>query len=232
MKVMAIIPARGGSKGVPGKNTYPIDGKPLISYTIEAALESNLLKTIIVTSDDINVRKIAESYKGISFHERPCEISGDKSLISETIDAVLKEFDPEKSFDAFMLLQPTSPIRTSLQIDTAINLFAKHSEANSLISVCEMHDVHPARMYWKDGISLIPILSEFEQTMRQDIPGAFFRNGSIYLTRISAFNHKHSVMIKPSICFEMPASHLLNIDEPRDIFIAEALIKAWKDQKI
>jgi CMP-N-acetylneuraminic acid synthetase len=232
MKVLAIIPARGGSKGVPGKNTAPIAGKPLLSYTIEAALESNLLNTIIVSSDDINVRKIAESYEGITFHERSNAISGDKSQISETIRVVLKEFDPGNSCDAIMLLQPTSPIRTGIQIDAAINLFDKHPEANSLISVCEMHDVHPARMYWKDGISLSPILPEFEQTMRQDIPAAFFRNGSIYLTRISSFVLQHSVMIKPSICFEMPASQLLNIDEPRDIFIAEALIQAWKEHKL
>jgi len=232
MKVLAIIPARAGSKGVPGKNTYLIADKPLISYTIEAALESKLLHTIVVSSDDNAVRKIAESYKTISFHERPIEIAGDKSPISETIMSVLNDFDYNNSYDAVMLLQPTSPIRTGLQIDQAINLFKQNPEANSLISVCAMNDIHPARMYWKEAISLKPILSEFEQTRRQDIPLAYFRNGSIYLTRISAFKQSSSVMNKPSIGFEMPSSQLLNIDEPRDIIIAKALINAWKEEKL
>ena len=230
MKVIAIIPARKGSKGIPGKNTYQIAGKPLISYTIEAALESKLIQTVVVSSDDCRVSKLVKKNKQVLFHNRSAEIAGDKSPISETINAVLKQIDPNNnSYQAVMLLQPTSPIRTYKQIDAAISIFSEHPDANSLISVCVMDDVHPARMYWKKNNLLIPILAEFEQAQRQEIPKAYYRNGSIYITRISAFRKENTVMIKPSIGFEMPASHLLNIDEPRDILIAEVLIKTWKN---
>jgi CMP-N-acetylneuraminic acid synthetase len=232
MKVIAIIPARGGSKGVPGKNRYPIQGKPLISYTIEAALGSKLLNKIIVSSDDPIIKKISGYFSKVRFHQRPDNIAGDSSPVSETIEDVLNLFDPSCEFDAVMLLQPTSPIRTAEQIDQAIELFTNQPDANSLISVCAMDDVHPARMYWKDNLELKPILTEFEQTRRQDIPKAYYRNGSIYITRIAEFKICKSVMIKPSIGFEMPTSHLLNIDEPRDILIAEVLIKEWKEGKL
>jgi len=233
MKIIAIIPAREGSKGVPGKNTYQISGKPLITYTIEAALKSELLNCVVVSSDDLNVCKLVKEYKQAIFHNRPVEIANDISPITETIAAVLKQFDPDNCvYDAVMLLQPTSPIRTCKQIDDAIQLFTDHPEVNSLISVCAMDDVHPARMYWKEDSSLSPILADFEQTRRQDIPKAYYRNGSIYITRISSFIKENTVMIKPSIGFEMPTSQLLNIDEPRDIMIAEVLITAWKEGKL
>lgn len=232
MKVLAIIPARGGSKGVPGKNIYPILGKPLIAYTLEAAIGSKLLNKIIVSSDDLKVKQIAGLYPEVLFHKRPSEIAGDTSPISDTIKDVLRIFDLFNEYDAVMLLQPTSPIRNSNQIDEAIKLFESHKQANSLISVCAMDDVHPARMYWKNIVNLKPVLAEFEQTRRQDIPKAYYRNGSIYITRITALCKDNTVMIKPSIAYEMPTSQLLNIDEPRDILIAEVLIKAWKEGKL
>lgn len=227
MRVIAIIPARGGSKGVPGKNCFPIEGKPLIEYSIEAALASQYLSDIFVSSDDPKIITIASKFTGVKIHRRDKTIAGDSSPVSQTIEAVLIE---NKLFDvdAIMLLQPTSPIRTGMQIDAAIELMERTPEANSLISVCAMNDVHPARMYWKQGNELDPILKQFEETRRQDIPPAYFRNGSIYLTRLEAFLKHKTVMIKPSIGFEMPSSHLLNIDEPRDLLIAEPLIRAWK----
>ncbi len=232
MKVLAIIPARAGSKGVPGKNIYPILGKPLITYTIDSALGSRLLDKIIISSDDPKIKEIAETYPELSFHQRPVNLAGDFSPISETIEDILSINCLNEDYTAVMLLQPTSPIRTSNQIDEAINLFFEHPDANSLISVCAMADVHPARMYWKDEVALKPVLAEFEQARRQDIPKAYYRNGSIYMTRISAFHKDKTVMIKPSIAFEMPTSQLLNIDDSRDIIIAKPLIKAWKEGRL
>lgn len=233
MNILCIIPARKGSKGVPGKNTCQVAGKPLISYTIEAALKSELLQTVIVSSDDLNICELVKDYKQAIYHNRSVEIASDISPITETIAAVLKQIDPKNCiFHAVMILQPTSPIRTSKQIDDAIKLFFDNPEANSLISVCAMDDVHPARMYWKEDSSLSPILADFEQTRRQDIPKAYYRNGSIYITRISSFIKENTVMVKPSIGFEMPTSQLLNIDEPRDIMIAEVLVTAWKNGQL
>ena len=224
MKVIAIIPARAGSKGVPGKNKKLIDGKPLVGYTIEAAMQSKLLSQTWVSSDDPGIINIARQYEGIQIHERDGSIATDQSPVADTVREIIKQTD----CDAVMLLQPTAPIRTSENIDAAIGLLQSSIETNSVISVVAMNDIHPARMYWrKDGI-LASILPEFERARRQDIPPAYYRNGSIYLVRRNAFEQEHSLMIKPITPYIMPLDWLLNIDEPRDMIIADALIPAWK----
>lgn len=225
MSNIAIIPARGGSKGVPGKNIKLIDGKPLIAYTIEAALQTKLIDHIIVSSDSEEILSVSADYSDVFIHKRNEEIAGDKSSISETIFAILHEY-ADLAIDNIILLQPTSPLRTATQIDEAISRFID-SHAKSLISVCEMDDVHPARMYWnKEGL-LEPIMPEYEQLRRQEIPKALYRNGSIYITDRETFVKTGAIMNKPSIGFIMPYSQLLNIDEPRDLIIAEALVSAW-----
>ena len=224
MKVIAIIPARGGSKGVPGKNKKIIDGKPLISYTIEAALQSKLLSQTWVSSDDPEIINIARKHTGIQIHERDSLLATDQSPVADTVKEIIKQTD----CDAVMLLQPTAPIRTSENIDEAIMLLVAAGNTNSVISVVAMNDIHPARMYWKKDDTLVSILPEFEQSRRQDIPPAYYRNGSIYLVRRNAFEQEHSLMIKPITPYIMPLDWLLNIDEPRDMIIADALIPAWK----
>ena len=224
MNVIAIIPARAGSKGVPGKNKKIIDGKALIGYTIEAALQSNLLSQVWVSTDDVDILNIARQYDGLKVHERNISHATDESPVTDTVKDIIKDAD----CDAIMLLQPTAPIRTGNSIDEAIKFLETFPESNSVISVVTMNDIHPARMYWnKDGL-LLPVLEAFEQSRRQDIPPAYYRNGSIYLVRRNAFEQQHSLMVKPITPYIMPFDWLLNIDEPRDIIIAEALIPAWK----
>lgn len=230
MRVLGIIPARGGSKGVPGKNKIIIDGKPLIGYSIEAALGSQLLNEVWVSTDDTDIMGICKEYPKLKIHARSRDISGDNSPVSETIQAVLQatKCDPE----LIVLLQPTSPIRSSSQIDEAIQLLNANPKANSLISVIPMDDVHPARMYWKENQELTPILEKWEEKRRQDIPLAWYRNGSIYIVRKEAFEKENTVMIKPSIGYEMPPEEWLNIDAPRDVIIAKALIPSWKNGEL
>jgi CMP-N-acetylneuraminic acid synthetase len=224
MKVIAIIPARGGSKGVPGKNRKIIDGKPLISYTIEAALKSKLLSQIWVSSDDQEIINITREYNNVQIHKREPALASDESPVTDTVKQVISQTE----CDAIMLLQPTAPIRTGENIDGAIRLLNASENSNSVISVVEMNDIHPARMYWKKDDRLASILPEFEQARRQDIPPAYYRNGSIYLVRREVFQQYHSLMVKPTIPYIMPLNWLLNIDEPRDMIIADALIPAWK----
>lgn len=229
MKTIAIIPARGGSKGIPGKNILEICGKPLIDYSIESALKCVNISEIWVSSDDDKILKIARKFKKVLIHQRESKIAKDNSSVVDTIKAILAEYTQENIPDAIMLLQPTSPIRESNQIDEAISLLEVNTNMQSLISVCPMDDVHPARMYWKNGLSIEPILEKYEQTRRQEIPLAYYRNGSIYIVRTKSFLENNSLMVKPSIGFEMPESMLLNIDTPRDVLIAEPLIKAWRN---
>jgi CMP-N,N'-diacetyllegionaminic acid synthase len=223
MKVTAIIPARGGSKGVPEKNKKVICGKPLIEYTIEAALASEFLGEIYVSSDDHEIIEIAEQYSRVLIHHREDFMATDTSPVGETVNEIIATQD----IGAVMVLQPTAPIRTGENIDATIRILNDHPAVNSVISVVEMNDIHPARMYWKREESLVPIMPELEILRRQDIPPAYYRNGSIYLTRKEVFLDGHSFVSKPIMPYIMPFNWLLNIDEPRDILIAEALIPAW-----
>lgn len=224
MKTVALIPARGGSKGVPGKNIAPILDKPLISYSIEAALECESIDSVWVSSDAQNILDVARGYEEVNIHERSNELASDSSPITDTIDQI---FDLNPDSDFLILLQPTSPMRTAEQLTEAIDLLQKSEQENSLISVCAMDDLHPARMYWIKENSLDPILPEFETTRRQEIPHAYYRNGSIYIVKRQAFKKSGQIMCPPSIPYVMPTSQLLNIDEPRDLLIAEPLMEAW-----
>jgi len=226
MKNLCIIPARGGSKGVPGKNIKKIDGKHLISYSIEAALNSELISTIVVTSDDDNILNIASKYDRLNLHKRNKDLATDNSPIIDTILDILQH--GYMDYDRFVLLQPTSPIRTGNNIDEAITKLSLNNHYNSLISVCKMNDIHPMRMYTIKDDSLLSLYPTMQDKHRQNLPDIYFRNGSIYITRVTAFLTHKKVMLDPITYYEMPSSQLLNIDEPYDIVIADPLIKAWK----
>lgn len=227
MKTIALIPARAGSKGVPGKNVYPILGKPLIAYSIEAALQVKSLQYVWVSSDDQRVIDIAKEYPLVQIHKRSAQLATDSSPITDTVAEIFRQFSKDQ-VDSLLLLQPTSPIRTPEQIEKAIQILESNPDANSLISVCGMDDVHPARMYWMKDHHLLPIMEEYEKTRRQDIPLAWYRNGSIYLVRRKAFEESGNIMCKPCLGFPMPETQLLNIDTPRDLLIAELVMSEWK----
>ena len=232
MKVIAIIPARGGSKGVPGKNRKLILGKPLVTYTVETALKSTLLSDVWVTTDDKLIMECVSEFDKLLLHKRDAKLATDNSPITETVKAILNSYDVNDFPDAVMLLQPTSPIREISDIDLAIKELTNRKAVNSVISVCEMDDIHPARMYWKSEDILVPIIEKYESVRRQEIPKALYRNGSIYLTRTTAFLSTGSLMCKPSFGYEMPERMLLNIDSPRDMLVAPVLIKAWKNGEL
>lgn len=233
MNLLTIIPARGGSKGIPGKNRQLVYGKPLIAWTIECALATQELGRIVVSSDDDSILAIAESYSGVVAHRRPGHLAEDHTPIIDVIEYLLDQEQVEGrcQYDAVLLLQPTAPIREPAHIREAICTMS--AGVNAVISVVEMHDVHPARMYHLDDfLFLHSMMPSLEFIRRQDIPPSYYRNGSIYLVRTDAFREQKSVMAKPAAGFIMDHRLLLNIDEPRDMLVAEPLIAAWQEGRL
>lgn len=226
MKTLAIIPARGGSKGIRRKNMAQIAGYPLIHYSIDVAIASNLFSGIVVTSDDDEILEYASRFP-VYTHKRTPELASDTSPIIETIQTVIRfaEHSLNIDFDAIMLLQPTSPLRTVGHLEKALQLLTNSAEANSVISVTQVQDVHPARMYNIEDNKLKSLLPEYEHQRRQDLPGVYIRNGSIYLARKKSIKEKNDIMVKPSIPFVMNYSYYLNIDEPRDLAIARYMME-------
>jgi len=234
MSVLAIIPARSGSKGIPNKNKRLFNGIPLIDYSVRSALNSEKLKLIVISTDDSDIIKTYTNKTGLIVRERPLNISTDKSPIIDTIRDVLDTYEDkikERNIQSVMILQPTSPIRTSQDIDRSIDLLQKNNDYNSLVSVCEMEDVHPGRMYWlsKKG-SLENIMPEFENTRRQDNPPVYFRNGAIYMTGIDKLCETASIINNPILPYKMNSDYLLNIDGKRDLIIADSIIKDWEKE--
>lgn len=218
--ILGLIPARGGSKSIPGKNLVDLGGRPLIAWTIEAALNSSLSK-VIVSTDSFEIASVCKLLGAEVPFMRPEKISEDNSL---SIDVVLHALDTlEEDFDAVMLLQPTSPFRSVADINDAIQLI---SEADSVISVEAVGGKHPARMKYidDDGYLVDPSFAEgLEHIPRQQLETFYIRSGSIYLTRKDTIRKRTFRGLK-SKALILPSSRSINIDSVFDLQIARALL--------
>ena len=221
MRVLGIIPARKGSKGLPGKNTKLLDGIPLIEYTISSALSSSELSGLVVSSDDEIVISLSAQRK-VRAIARPSSLSGDSVPMIDVLLHTLSVI--EENYDAVMVLQPTSPLRASNDIDSSINLF-KNSRASSLVSVYKVDDHHPARMYKLVDGKLSTLDSELKAVNRQELPDIYHRNGAIYISKIDSMIKSHSILCNHPTPYVMPIEKSVNIDNNLDFRVAEILIK-------
>lgn len=229
MNVLAIIPARGGSKGVPDKNIRPIAGKPLIAYAIDCAKESRLVHHIVVSTDSPKIANIVGGH-GAEILMRPSDLAQDDTPMPPVLLHVLDTLqDKGQHYDLVVLLQVTSPIRTGQDIDHVVEMFVSAPDLEAVISVVPIDDVHPARMYTlNEDQWMIPYIESGEEARRQDLPVVYYRNGCIYAIRSEILKDKKSLMVKNKKAYIMPAKWLANIDDERDLIIAEALIQMWK----
>lgn len=224
MTVVALIPARGGSKGIPRKNIAPLAGRPLIAWTITAALASGRLQRVIVSTDDEEIAHVAREHGAEVPFLRPPELAGDEST---AVDVALHALDAlgTPGPDALLLLQPTSPLRSATDICDAIDL-AEQSQADAVIGICEATP-HPylARSLDADGklrnFSTVPP----QLTRRQDYPPAYVLNGAIYLNRCASLRATRSFEPPGALGFIMPPERSIDIDAPLDLQIAESLLK-------
>jgi CMP-N-acetylneuraminic acid synthetase len=222
-KILAIIPARGGSKGVPKKNIKLLNNKPLIAYTIEAALKSRYLDKIIVSTDSKEIAEVSGKY-GAEIIKRPKFLSGDKAKVIDAVFHIFDTLEKEKYFfDFLVLLQPTSPLRTTKDIDEAIDLFLKE-KPELLLSV---YKVEPPP-YWCFRIEknyLKPIFGLKYFKNRGGVPGAYMPNGAIYISTPKFLRKNKSFYAKKSLPYIMPKERSIDIDYPIDFMLAELLIK-------
>ena len=224
-KILALIPARGGSKGIKGKNITPLAGRPLIAYTIEAALNSKYIDKVIVSTDNQEIANTAKKFGAEVPFMRPPELADDKA---KTIDAVLhalRELNQDgKSYDVLILLQPTSPLRNTEDIDHAIETFFDNGK-KGLVSISPVED-SPVLIRSLDSQGKMSRLLNLNSTCRrQDMPEYFRVNGSIYINNVSEINISTSFNDNP-IPFIMTREHSLDIDEPKDLILAEYYINA------
>jgi len=226
VRLLAFIPARGGSKGIIGKNIVDLCGKPLIAWTIEAAQQSTFDLDVFVSTDDEAIADVAALYGAFNDYRRPAELASDTAT---TVDAVADAVDwlasQGKHYDAVIVLQPTSPLRTTQHLDEAIALFTQ-SPDQPLISVCE--PAHPSYLLFSEQdngswqrLAPVPISGR-----RQDAKLRTAQiNGAIYIQSVSRFNDTHRFFEEDHTQFYfMPIAASVDIDTPVDLALAQTLL--------
>ncbi len=231
ISILALIPARGGSKGVPRKNIKLLGNIPLIEYTIHSAKESKLLTQIVVSTEDQEIAIAAEIYGCKPPFIRPSDLAQDKSTSLEVVQHSIAFFESQNVFfDAVCLLQPTSPFRERGFIDKAIQKFIE-SNADSLVSVLPIpNEYNPHWAFEENENGLLKIATGEEKIIsrRQELPKAFHRDGSLYITKTSVIK-KESLYGKSIAYIESNPELHVNIDSMKDWEKAEHLLKNYKN---
>jgi CMP-N-acetylneuraminic acid synthetase len=227
MKILGIIPARGGSKGVPLKNIKELNGKPLIQYSSEVALASDKISKLIVSSDDDKIISISKEL-GIDVpFKRPLNLALDNTPTLPVILHALNHFKSiGEDFDAVCLLQATSPFRTVEFLNDAIAQFIE-KETDSLISVKKVpHEYNPHWVFQPNEKGILEIATGESEIIsrRQDLPDTFHRDGSIYITKVDVLLNKNSLYGNSISYIETPKEYYVNIDTMEDWHKAEKLI--------
>jgi len=219
---LAVIPARGGSKRLPGKNLQDLNGKPLISWTIEACLKSDFIDQVCVTSDSNEILNIAKSYQ-VDTIERPKELSSDTSTSYEALKHALKFSD---QYDYIFLAQPTSPLRNEFHIDNAIK-FLFEKKADSVIGVSKVGHTPLWSNTLKNDLSMSHFLDESIINIgSQSLPDYYRINGAIYLCKISKMLSEKTLFLKENIyAYKMERKNSIDIDEEIDFDLCELYMR-------
>lgn len=222
MKVLGIIPARGGSKGMPKKNIRPLLNKPLIAWTIEQALKSKYIDRVVVSTDDPSIAKISRKHGADVPFMRPAELATDKARSIDVVSHALLSL-PEK-YDYVVLLQPTSPLRTADDIDACVKLCVG-KRINSCVSVTES-EKNPHWMYSLDRNGRMHRLIKTKKTIdrRQDLPKVYALNGAIYVAQVDWLLNNKAFVTDETYAYIMPKERSVDIDNDLDFKFAEFLL--------
>jgi N-acylneuraminate cytidylyltransferase len=219
---LAVIPARGGSKGIPGKNLREVRGKPLLAWTMDEAKKSRHIDRIILSSEDPEIMRVAEKWRVETPFVRPTALASDEATLPEVL---LHAIGQVPGYDYVVLLQPTSPLRTAEDIDTCIEMCIK-KKAKGCISVTEP-DKSPYWMYKLDENDFIsPLISSEHLTKRrQELPRVYVPNGAVYIAEIPFFLQTKSLVSESTIAYKMPKNRSLDIDTNLDLAILDVILK-------
>lgn len=210
--VLAVIPARGGSKGLPGKNTRPLAGKPLVCHSIEQALAAHCVTTALLSSDDSDILACGHRYPDCQLLPRPAHLADDHTAMTAVAAHALEQY-PEHEW--LLLLQPTSPLRTAADIDSAFTQ-AQAAQASSCVSVCATAE-SPFLMYLLDNNRCLqPVISGNPFTRRQDLPPSYTLNGAIYLIQSRIFRREAAFIQPDTTAYIMPRQRSIDIDTRAD----------------
>ena len=226
MKNIAIIPARSGSKGIPDKNIKALYGKPLIAWSIEAALKSKMYDTVMVSTDSERYADIARGFGAEVPFLRSSENSSDTSSSWDAVREVIQGYKEHgHKFDTFTLLQPTSPLRNA---DDIKGSFAQmlDKDARTIVSLCETEDSPYTCNTLPESMSMQDFfIEEYKNTRRQDLPKCYRLNGAIYLSKVEEFLKDGDIYANDCYAYIMDGTRSVDIDTDLDFKIAQLLIE-------
>ena len=219
-RVVAIVPARGGSKGVPGKNLREVAGVSLLHRALHTTIACQYVDAVVVSSDDDAILEHAAQVSGVLTLLRPSELATDASSMAPVVDHVLSIHDA----DIVVLLQPTSPLPEVQHIDGGLRKFVDIG-ADSLVSVCPTR-TSPYWMYrLADNERLQSVLPKLDAATRQELPETYQVNGALYIVGTSWFTKHHIFVDEQTIAYVMPAERSIDVDTPEDLIVAEAVLR-------
>ena len=221
LRILAVIPARGGSKGLPDKNVLPCAGKPLIQWTIDAAREAASVSEVVVSTDSPDIQSVALQAGAWAPFLRDASISGDDASVNDVVRDALARCQKERgAFDLVLLLQPTSPLRDARHIDEAVERFLtqRNGSDDTLVSVYEIEQ----KILWAQGIAEDGYLYshfglDLSNPRRQQLPGCYMPNGAIYIAPASGFSGFYTKRIIP---------YVMSLDDSIDVDYREDLDRA------
>jgi CMP-N,N'-diacetyllegionaminic acid synthase len=229
VRVLGIVPARGGSKRAPRKNVRLLGGKSLVARAVEACLGARSLTKTVVSSDDSEALRIAASYPNITALPRPAELATDASPALDYVKHALNALESagDAPYEAIAIVQPSSPFTQSADIDACVALLIATSEADSAVSVSELDQVvHPIKLKRLDGTALIPFLEDERGRMaNHELPKLYSRNGAVYVSRRSTID-AGSVIGETSHGYVMPRERSVDINDEFDWRLAEFILSS------
>lgn len=225
MQKLIVIPARGGSKGIPGKNIYPVNGKPLLEYTLEVIAKAHIDDAdVVVSTDSESIKRVAQKYDFTEVVDRPEDISGDRAKTEEALLHALNvmEIRRQKNYDAVLTLQATSPLRESRTLNAFISAFEKgYPKHDAMLSLNEN------RMdFWiKNANGFFERRDKNAPRRRQEREPLYAENSAYYITETQALRETGSVLGRNCNGFLISDEEAIDINEMIDIMIAEAILK-------
>lgn len=223
-RFLAVIPARGGSKGIPYKNIIEVNNQPLIQYTIDEANKSEFLDRVVVSTDDTKIADIVKKVGGEVPYLRPSELAKDNSKSIDAVIHLVKELERKGHiYDFIVLLQPTQPLRKSWHIDEAITQIVETNQS-SLVSVSEVNE-HPILMRTINNEGELETLLKRNSTLRrQDFPSFYKVNGAIYINRLDSNFDQYTSLNDNTTPYIMGREYDIDIDDYRDLEILRILL--------
>lgn len=232
MKVLGVIPARGGSKGLPDKNIRMLFGKPLIAWTIDEALASGKITKVIVSTDDPAIAEVAREHGVEVPFYRPAHLATDTATSMDVIIHAL-DFFAEKGehYDIVMMLEPTSPLRERTDIVKALEQLDANKEAESIVGICKAESAHPDFMVTLEN-GFLRSKSNFVVKRRQDLDDMYFYEGTLYASYVDVLRKKRSFYHERTLGYEVPRWKSFEVDDMLDMVIIEAVLKAREEKLI